>query len=166
MSAAPAQPRPLDTQRRRDGVLRWMLLSAIVLVLVQAGVGVAVNLFVTVPSAHPGAHPSNYLTGSSHSVVWAIAHGVAALAIHATLGLALVVIVIGVAVHALRSRRRAVSFWSILAGLLVIGAGFNGASFLDFNHNVSSLIMALLAFGAVACYSVALVLAGRPGAAS
>jgi hypothetical protein len=32
----------------------------------------------------------------------------------------------------------------VLAVLLVIGAGFNGASFLDFSTNISSLIMALL----------------------
>jgi hypothetical protein len=31
--------------------------------------------------------------------------------------------------------------WSVLGGLLVIGAGFNGASFLDFGHDSSSLIM-------------------------
>lgn len=41
---------------------------------------------------------------------------------------------------------------------LVIGAGFNGASFVDFNHNVSSLLMALLALGALSCYLVVLYL--------
>jgi hypothetical protein len=46
---------------------------------------------------------------------------------------------------------------------LVIGAGFNGASFLNFNNNISSLIMALLAFGAIACYSAALFLVRSPG---
>ncbi|MGH2834396.1 MAG: hypothetical protein ACRDK2_16620 [Solirubrobacteraceae bacterium] len=33
-----------------------------------------------------------------------------------------------------------------------------GASFLDFNHNVSSLLMALLALGALSCYLVGLYL--------
>jgi hypothetical protein len=51
--------------------------------------------------------------------------------------------------------------WSLLGGLLVIGAGFNGASFLDFGGNISSLIMALLAFAAVACYVTAPYLAGN-----
>jgi uncharacterized membrane protein len=82
---------------------------------------------------------------------------------HAVLGLALVLIVIGVAVYAMRLGRRPVVAWSVLAGLLVIGAGFNGASFLDFNNDISSLIMALLAFSAVACYSAAIyLLAGQP----
>jgi hypothetical protein len=45
---------------------------------------------------------------------------------------------------------------------MVIGAGFNGASFLDFNDNISSLIMALLAFGAIACYAIALFALNGP----
>ena len=139
-----------------------MLLGAILLVLVQAGLGMAVNLYVTVPAHHPGAHPANYFSGSLHSVGWAIAHGAATLAVHATLGLALVVFVIGTAVYALRCGRRAIGGWSVLAGLFVIGAGFNGASFLDFAHNISSLIMALLALAAVGCYATALILLAVP----
>jgi hypothetical protein len=142
-----------------------MPLSAIVLVLAQAGIGMAVNLYVAVPARHPGARPSDYFSGSLDSVEWAIGHGAAALAIHASLGLALVIVAIGAAVHGLRSGRRAVGAWSLLGGLLVIGAGFNGASFLDFGHDSSSLIMALLAFGAIACYAAALFLAGSRSAA-
>ena len=54
--------------------------------------------------------------------------------------------------------------WSVLAGLFVIGAGFNGASFLDFAHNISSLIMALLSLVAIGCYATALILLGAPTA--
>jgi len=141
-----------------------MVLGATVLVLVQAAIGMIVNLYVTIPARHPGAHPSDYFGGSLHSVAWAVAHGSPGLAIHAVLGLALAVMVISVAVHSLKLRSRAIGAWSILAGLLVIGAGFNGASFLDFNDDLSSLIMALLTLGAVACYAVVLsLLAARPG---
>jgi hypothetical protein len=139
-----------------------MILGAIVLVLVQAGIGMDVNLYVAIPAQHPGARPSDYFGGSARSVAWSVAHGAPALVIHAVLGLALAVLVIGVAVYAIRSGHRPAGAWSVLAGLLVIGAGFNGASFLDFNNNISSLIMALLAFGALACYSAALyLLAGQ-----
>ncbi len=131
------------------------------LVLVQAGIGMAANLYVTVPAHHPGARPANYLTGSFHSVAWAIAHGALALAIHAALGLALAVLVIGVAARAFVIASWPVRASSILAALFVVGAGFNGASFLDFNNNISSLIMALLAFAAVACYAVVLYLLGQ-----
>ena len=128
------------------------------LVLVQAGIGMIVNLDETIPAHHPGAHPSNYFTGSARSVAWAVSHGAAALVIHATLGLALVALAIVVAVRALRIANRAVTIWALVAAGLIIGAGFNGASFLDFNKNVSSLVMALLALGSVACYTVALFL--------
>ena len=120
-----------------------MVLSAALLVLVQSSIGMAVNLYVTVPAHHSGAHPSDYLSGSVQSVAWAVAHGALALAIHAALGLVLALMAISVAVRGVRLRRRAIGAWAVLAGLCVIGAGFNGASFLDFNNGVSSLIMAV-----------------------
>ena len=136
--------------------LRRLLLGVILVLLVQASVGMVVNLNVSVPARHPGARPSNYLTGSLHSVAWAIGHGAAALAIHAVLGLALVVLALAAAVLAARRTARSVTALTCFGGLLVIGAGFNGASFLDYGHDTSSLIMALLCFAAIAAYSVAL----------
>lgn len=127
-------------------------------VLVQTGIGMVVNLYAKIPVHHPGAQPSSYFAGSARSVVWAISHGAAALAIHATLGLVVVVVAIAVALSAVRGSNRALKIWLTLAAGLVIGAGFNGASFLDFNHDTSSLLMALLALGSVACYSIALFL--------
>jgi hypothetical protein len=147
---------------RRGATLGWMLLGAILLVLVQSGLGMDVNLYVAVPAHHPGAHSADYFAGSFHSVTWAIGHGAAMLTVHATLGLALVVFVVGTAVQAWRSGRRAIGGWSVLGGLFVIGAGFNGASFLDFAHDINSLIMALLALAAIGCYAIALTLLGRP----
>jgi hypothetical protein len=138
--------------------LRRLTLGALLLVLIQAAIGMAVNLYVTVPARHPGARPANYFSGSASSIGWAVAHGALSLAIHATLGLALAVLVIGVAVRSFALTSWPVRAWSILGALLVIGAGFNGASFLDFNYNVSSLIMALLAFAAAGCYAVVLFL--------
>jgi hypothetical protein len=135
-----------------------MLLATILLTLVQAGLGMVVNLYVKVPAHHPGAHPASYFGGSLHSVTWAIAHGPATLAVHATLGLALIVFAVGTAARALRSARRAIGGWSLLGGLCVIGASFNGASFLDFAHDISSLIMALLGLAAIGCYVTALML--------
>lgn len=135
-----------------------MILGATVVVLVQSGIGMIVNLYEVIPTHHPGAHPSNYFSGSVRSDAWAVSHGATALVIHVTLGLALAALAITVAVRSLRIANRAVSIWSILAAGLVIGAGFNGASFLDFNNNVSSLVMALLSLGSAACYSIALFL--------
>jgi hypothetical protein len=139
-----------------------MVLGTALAVLVQAGIGMIVNLYEIVPAHHPGAHPSNYFTGSVRSVVWAVSHGAAGLVIHATLGLAVVLLAITVAVRVVRTAHRTVTIWSILAAALVVGAGFNGASFLDFNDNVSSLVMALLALSSVACYSIVLFLLPAP----
>jgi hypothetical protein len=138
--------------------LRRMILGAIVLVLVQTGIGMDVNLYVAVPTHHPGAQPANYLTGSVHSVAWAIAHGALSLAIHASLGLALILLAIAIPVRTLKIASRSASGWTILAGALIIGAGFNGASFLDFGHDINSLIMSMLAFAALGCYAIVLFL--------
>jgi hypothetical protein len=137
---------------------RRLVLAVAVAVLVQTGIGMIVNLYARIPAHHPGAHPSGYFVGSARSVVWAISHGAAALAIHATLGLVVTVLAIAVAFSAVRGSNRTLKIWVVLAAGLVVGAGFNGASFLDFNHDASSLLMALLALGSVVCYAVALSL--------
>lgn len=157
-AAARRQRRRNSTRGRKpdNRMLRILLLLMVMLVLCQAALGMAVNLFVTIPRHHPGARSSNYFTGSVHSVSWALTHGAVTLTAHVALGLALVVVAVALAIAVLRARRRAVAAWSVLGGLLTIGAGFNGASFLDFNKDVSSLIMALLTFAAIASYVAAL----------
>jgi hypothetical protein len=141
-------------------VLRRMALAALVLVLIQAAIGMVVNLYATIPRHHPGSNPGNYLSGSADSVGWAIAHGPTALAIHASLGLLLILMTLSLVLRSFAVPRRSVRGLAILATLLVIGAAFNGASFLDYNKDVSSLVMALLAFSAAACYAVLLFLLG------
>jgi len=140
-----------------------MTLAAALLVLLQIALGMVVNLYVTVPAHHPGANPADYFTGSARSVGWSVSEGPVWLAVHASLGLALVLMAISVAVSALRARAGWVAVTSVLGGLLIIGAGFNGASFVDFGRNLSSLLMALLALGALACYLTGLyLLPARP----
>ncbi|MGH9062700.1 MAG: hypothetical protein ACRD0L_01750 [Acidimicrobiales bacterium] len=134
----------------------------LVLLLVQFGLGMAVNLFVRIPARHPGAHPSAYLSGASTSVGWALSHSAVALASHAGLGLLLVVaglVLLGMTIAAGRTGPAVAAVVGVLA---VIGAGFNGASFLSYNHDVSSYVMALLFALAVLCYVVALFLLPRP----
>jgi len=87
-----------------------------------------------------------------------VEHGGTALVVHTVLGVLLGLMVIGIVARALRSSRQSVWLWSIFGALMVIGAGFNGASFLDYNKDASSLIMALLAFGAAACFVAVLFL--------
>jgi hypothetical protein len=137
-----------------------MALTAIVLVLIQAAIGMVVNLYATIPRHHPGSNPGNYLSGSADSVGWAISQGPIALAIHASVGLALILMTLGLVFRSFAVPRRSVRGLAILGTLLVIGAAFNGASFLDYGKDVSSLIMAMLAFCAAGCYAVLLFLLG------
>jgi hypothetical protein len=138
--------------------LRRMMLAAALLLTVQTAVGMVVNLYVTIPTNHPGAHPGSYLGGSFRSVAWAVGHGPVALAVHATLGLALVATTLWLAVRAVRFGPRCVALAAVLGALFSIGAGFNGASFLDFNSATSSLIMALLALCALSSYLIGIYL--------
>ena len=134
-------------------------LAALLLVLAQSALGMVVNLDVTVPARHSGSSASNYLTGSIDSVGWAIGHGAAALVAHAVLGLALALVALLDLRRAVRAGSRTILALWTLAALLVVGAGFNGASFLDYGRDASSLVMALLAFAATACYAAILYLA-------
>ena len=45
------------------GKLRRVLVVAILALFVQYLLGIAVNLFVTIPTKHPGAQPSEYFSG-------------------------------------------------------------------------------------------------------
>jgi hypothetical protein len=55
-----------------------------------------------------------------------------------------------------RVGRRAVTVSTVLGFLLVVGAGFNGASFLDFGQDYSSMLMATLFGLSVLAYAVVL----------
>lgn len=134
--------------------LRRQAFGAVVLICVQSGLGMFVNLFVTIPGHHPGANPSDFFAGSSRSVLWSMEHGAIALVLHTVLGLLLALMVIGVVAAALSVGRRSLITWSLLGGLLTIGAGFNGASFLDYHKDVSSFIMTVLALASVLCFLV------------
>jgi hypothetical protein len=138
--------------------LRLQTFGAIVLICVQSGFGMFVNLFVSIPKRHSGSQPSDFFTGSLHSVAWVVAHGAVALYIHTLLGLLLAVMVIGMVARAFALGQRSLTAWVILGGLFTIGAGFNGASFLDYNRDVSSFIMTILALAALLSFLVVVFL--------
>jgi hypothetical protein len=147
--------------QRRAGV-RTPVLAVLVLLLGQFALGMAVNLYVAVPRHHPGARPTNYFTGSVHSVGWAIGSGPALLAAHAVIGLLLVLASATVLALAIGTRRRATIVSALLGAGFIVGAGFNGASLLDFSNTISSLIMSLLFAVAMLAYIVVLTLGSRP----
>lgn len=151
------------TRARGSGAgLRGFLLVVLILLIAQFAIGMVVNLFVDVPAHHPGANAADYFSGSAQSVAWAVSQIAAPwLELHALLGLLLVVAAVALVVVALRSGGATVRVCSVLGLLATIGAGFNGASFLDYNHDFSSMLMAGLFGLACACYVIALHAAPR-----
>ena len=141
--------------------LRISLLFALVMLVGQFLLGMAVNLFVKIPTEHPGSNPPEYFSGVAQSVTWAVLHGNILLAIHAGFGLVLVVAAVGTLVQAIGNRRRGVVVSAILGFIGVLGAGFNGGSFLNYHQDFSSMLMATGFAIAVVAYSAGLYLASE-----
>jgi len=159
-AAVPAAVR--TTRDRRNRAARGWAFGLLVALLVQFSIGMYVNLFAVIPLNHPGHGASDFFAGSYHSVAWAETspHAPLILAFHGGLGLLLVVGSLWLAVLAIRGRRAGVVWAAVLGALLILGAGFNGASFLNYNKDANSYVMALL-FAAVLCYIIILALPGR-----
>ena len=146
----------------RSPALRVSFLYALVMLIAQFMLGMAVNLFVKIPTDHPGSNPPEYFSGVAQSVTWAIVHGHILLAIHAGFGLVLVIAAVGTMVQAIQARRRGLIISSAFGFIGVLGAGFNGGSYLNYHEDFSSMLMASGFAIAVVAYSVGIYLAAQP----
>ena len=144
--------------------VRISFLFALVMLIGQFLVGMAVNLFVKIPDQHPGANPPEYFGGVAQSVTWAILHGNVLLAIHAGFGLVLVIAAVGTLVQTIGSRHRGLIVSAVFGFIGVLAAGFNGGSFLNYHQDFSSMLMATGFAIAVVAYSVGLYLANETAA--
>src|SRR5258706_11444151 len=144
--------------------LRISFLFALVMLIAQFLLGMAVNLFVKIPTDHPGANPPEYFSGVAQSVTWAILHGNLLLAIHGGFGIVLVIAAVGTLVQAIGNRRRGIVLLAVFGFIGVLAAGFNGGSFLNYRQDFSSLLMATGFAIAVVAYSVGLYLANETAA--
>jgi hypothetical protein len=113
-------------------------MGAAVLLIVEFGLGIGVNLYVTLPS-----NKSFLATVFSSGV----------LAVHAIVALALLGAAISALVRAIRARR-AVAFTSAGLAAILVAAGA-GASFAGSQSNGASLTMALATAVAMFCYLAA-----------
>jgi hypothetical protein len=123
----------------RLAALRGNCMGAAVLLIVQFGLGIGVNLYVTLPS-----NKSFLATVFSSGVV----------AVHAIVALALLGAAISALVRAIRARR-AVAFTSAGLAAILVAAGA-GASFAGSQSNGASLTMALATAVAMFCYLAAI----------
>ena len=152
-SQAAAPPSVQRTASRQVG-LRQASLAILILLIAQFGLGMGVNLYVTLPTAgHPG-HGSFFSNGLL-------------LALHATLGLLLLLSAIFVLVRAIRARNAAVMVTSVAGLVAILGAVFFGSMFIDKLTDGYSLGMAISFAAALACYAIGLyALTARRGGPS
>ena len=147
--------------RAAGGRLLAANVAACVLLLVQYLLGMVVNLYVVLPGRHPGARAGDYFTGAVSGLGWVISDGPGWAAAHAAFGMALAAAALASLALARRQNGRTVLVLSVLGALAIVGAGFNGASFLDYGHAFSSVLMAGLWALALACYGACGILAAR-----
>ena len=126
--------------------------------VVQYLLGMAVNLFVTIPKDHPGARPAEYFGGAVQSVGWALTQAHVLLILHAGWGLLLLVNGIMLLGFARRSGARGQVIATALGFLSILAAGFNGSSYLNYDEDLSSMLMAAFLGSAVVCYGAGLFL--------
>ena len=134
-------------------------LGACVLLLIQYLLGMVVNVYVILPGKHPGTRAGDYFSGAATGLAWLITDGPGWAAAHAAFGMALAAAALAAVVLAWRTGGAASRGVSVTGALAIIGAGFNGASFVNYGHAFSSMIMAGLWALALACYLAGAILA-------
>jgi len=139
---------------------RLRMLTAIILVLLAAQflVGMLVNLFVQVPAVHPGANAPEYFSGVVQGVAWALLHAPLWLLVHTIVGLLLFIAALVLIGFAIATRRKAWIIVSVVGLLGIMLGGFNGASFMNYGHDFSSLLMSIGFLLAAIPYTIGLSL--------
>lgn len=143
-----AERRPVRTGS--TVVLRRSAFALLVLLIIEYGVGMTVNLYVKAPAA----------SGVGQAFGRALTQGAPALVLHVVIGLGLIVGAVVLLVRAVLSRRRGVAVAALIGLLALLGAAFNGASFVANGSDGASLGMAMLAGLALLCYGTVLYLLG------
>jgi hypothetical protein len=133
--------------------LRVSSFSAVVILLLEYGLGVWVNLYGRLPASDHGA---GLVTGFAR----AVSNGPAGLSVHALLGLILIVSAAAALVRAVLVRRP-VLVGAAAAGLAaIVVAAVSGASFVGNGSNGASMAMAVAAAVAIGAYTLVLFLSG------
>ncbi len=136
--------------------LRPLAATTLLFLAIQFLAGMLVNLFVVLPMQHPGANAPEYFSGVARGVWWALGNSGWELQLHVVIGLLLALASIALIVFAIALRRRAWIIASILGWVGVFAAGFNGASFMNYGHDFSSLLMSIGFLLAMVSYALGL----------
>jgi hypothetical protein len=152
-----ASSRP-GLSRRQLRTLRGSTFGLLVMLIIQFGLGIAVNLYVTLPASDTGS-------GIFGAVGKALSSSSASLAAHAGFGLLIILAALALIVRAIIFRHAPSIVLSILGLLSTLAAAFNGARFVsDGGTNNASLSMALAAGGAMLWYAILLFVLASTGA--
>ena len=157
VDARPTQVRRAAEPAGHAEIVRRTSLGMTMALLVQLALGIAVNLYVTVPARDQGG-------GTLTAIGRALSGGPVALALHAGLGLLILLGTITLLVRSILSRRGPLIWLSAVTLLAILGAVGSGASFVNSSNDGASLGMALLTAVALACLAVILFATGSAGA--
>jgi len=148
------EPGQRAAERRLTNLSRASLGAAVMLVI-QYGLGIGVNLYITVPTG-----------GSAGRAVGRAFSSGPLLAAHTVLGLLLIVTAVSLVVRAVIARHRTIIVLSALGLLAILAAAGSGLSFTRSGADGASLGMAIATGVALLCYIGILSAAGyrtRPG---
>ncbi|HEX3462263.1 MAG TPA: hypothetical protein VHT49_15255 [Acidimicrobiales bacterium] len=138
-----------DRASKRAFGLRANSLAAMVMLLLEFGLGIWVNLYGHLPASDQG---KSAFTAFAH----AVADGPVGLSLHALLGTLLVVTAAGAVVRTMLIGNRPMIAVAGVALLAILAAWSSGAKFVGNMSNGPSLTMALATAVALLCYAVIL----------
>jgi hypothetical protein len=134
---------------RGDRGLRPNSFSAVVMLLVEYGLGIWVNLYAKIPASDQGK-------GAFAAFGAAVADGPVALALHALLGTLLLVTAITLIIRAVLARKAATTVIGAVALLAIVAAWLSGARFIGDAADGASFGMAMATAVALLCYVIIL----------
>jgi hypothetical protein len=138
---------------RGGGGLRINSFSAVVMLLIEYGLGIWVNLYAQIPASDHGK-------GTFAAFGAAVANGPVALALQAVLGTLLLVTAIALIVRAALARKAAATVIGAIAFLAVVAAWLSGARFVGDAAGAASFGMAIATGVALLSYVTILFVPG------
>ena len=144
MTHSPAvAPPSAQKMQSRQAALRQASLAILIVLIVQFALGISVNLYVTLPAVGRPGHASWFGNGPL-------------LALHAALGMLLILGAIFVLVETIMARNATLIVTSATGLVAILLAAFFGSGFTDKLTNGYSLGMAIAFAVALACYAIGL----------
>jgi hypothetical protein len=141
MTFATSSPNATMMKTSRNRNLRIVTIILLIGLAAEFLIGMVVNLYITVPSSHPGARAPGYFSGIYQGVLWALQNTLQpstfSLWLHVVIGLALFVLSIMLLIMSIVARRGGWITTSIFGFIGITEAGLNGVSFLNYTHGAS-----------------------------